>query len=613
MVFFGLDEEKYDRKYNDRELGKRIFNYFLRYKKQTAILIVFLILQSIFTALQPLYMYWLINQLDGINEFTITLIWGLIILLVIHTVTFGFSIVRSIQTSKVLNGVIRDVRTDVTTEVLKQDMAFFDEYSTGKIVSRVNTDTQNMGEMVSILFESLSSIFSIVFLVIPMVTIDNRLTIVFLCGVPLVFILTSLFRKYAKIKTLLGQRATASVNAFVQESLAGIQNVKTFRQEEKLYDEFNEINLQSYKVNFSRAMLMNMIFPMLFLIEAAVLAVSVSMGGKIIISTPGNVVITPTQLYLFIQTIWGVYYPIFQIAAFWPQFQVGMAAAERTFSLIDSKPKVVQNNAILVDSVKGEIEFRNLQFNYVPEKPIFKDFSLHIQPGESVAIVGHTGAGKSSLTRLLMRFYEYQSGQILIDGKDLRDLDLDHYRLKVGMIPQVPFLWSDTLENNVKYGSPEATRDQVWWALNQAGGAEWVYDLPDGLDTNIRERGRLLSMGQRQLVVFARILLQNPSILVLDEATASVDPFTETRIQEAMETLMKGRTSIVIAHRLRTVRHVDRILVFDHGRIIEEGSHDQLMKKGGTYANLYTKYFKHQSYEFLEKGTEHLHFKADAT
>jgi len=291
--------------------------------------------------------------------------------------------------------------------------------------------------------------------------------------------------------------------------------------------------------------------------------------------------------------------PILQIAGFWAQFQDGLSAAERIFALQDSQSYIKQGDFVL-DTIKGRIEFDNLGFEYVPDKPVFKDFNLEIQPGETVAIVGHTGAGKSSLTKILLRLYEFQSGDVRIDGHSIRDISLSEFRSSIGFIPQVPFLWADTIEKNVKYGSPEASHEDVIWALEQSGGMEWIKNLDNGLETFILERGKVLSMGQRQLIVFARVLLQNPSILILDEATASVDPFTEIQIQEAMEKLMQGRSTIIIAHRLTTVRNVDRIIVLDHGTIVEEGNHKSLMQRNGYYARLYNTYFRHQSYEFIE-------------
>jgi ABC-type multidrug transport system fused ATPase/permease subunit len=253
-----------------------------------------------------------------------------------------------------------------------------------------------------------------------------------------------------------------------------------------------------------------------------------------------------------------------------------------------------------VDALEGRIEFRHLRFGYNEREVVLPDFSLDIASGETVALVGHTGAGKSSVARLITRFYEYQDGELRVDGRDVRTLDLASYRLKLGLVPQEPFLFSGTVRDNIRYGHPDSTDDEVYEAATRISRGDWIQDLPDGLDTDVGERGSNLSMGQRQLVALARVLLKDPSIFILDEATASVDPFTETQIQEGLETVMQNRTAIVIAHRLSTIKHADRIIVMDHGRIIEEGTHDRLMEAGGHYASLYDTYFRHQSLEYIE-------------
>jgi ATP-binding cassette subfamily B protein len=246
----------------------------------------------------------------------------------------------------------------------------------------------------------------------------------------------------------------------------------------------------------------------------------------------------------------------------------------------------------------GDVVFRNVRFAYNPESVVLRDFNLHITPGEKIAIVGHTGAGKSSLVKLLLRFYEFQSGEIIIDGQNIRDVDLRDYRRHTGLVPQVPFLFSGTVMENIRYGRPEASDDEVLTAAQALDHGDWIKDLPDGLQSDVGERGGRLSLGQRQLVALARVLLRNPSIFFLDEATASIDPFTEAQIQAGLDVVMNGRTSIVIAHRLSTVRTADRILVLKNGDIIEEGTHAALLTQGGHYAELYNTYFRHQTYDY---------------
>jgi ATP-binding cassette subfamily B protein len=306
------------------------------------------------------------------------------------------------------------------------------------------------------------------------------------------------------------------------------------------------------------------------------------------------------SLYLFVDSVRRFWFPVVGMAAFWSQLQGGLSAAERIFALIDAEPTVQQTDRRPVEQLSGEIRFEHVGFNYTDQEQVLRDFSLHIAPGESVALVGHTGAGKSSVARLIARFYEFQDGELLIDGRDIRRLDLDQYRRHIGLVPQEPFLFSGTVADNVRYGRPGATDEQVRRAATQISHGDWLADLPDGLDTDVGERGANLSMGQRQLVALARVLLKEPAIFILDEATASVDPFTEAQIQEGLETIMRDSTAIVIAHRLSTVKHADRIIVMDHGRIIEEGTHDALLARGGHYAELYNTYFRHQSLEYVE-------------
>ncbi|HEX8036086.1 MAG TPA: ABC transporter ATP-binding protein, partial [Ktedonobacterales bacterium] len=304
------------------------------------------------------------------------------------------------------------------------------------------------------------------------------------------------------------------------------------------------------------------------------------------------------QWYLFVQAIAIFWIPLTSIASFWSQFQLGLAASERVFALLDAEHRVVQRDHQPVPHLSGRIEFRNLDFRYSDQQGVLENFSLTIPAGQTVALVGHTGAGKSTLAKLISRFYEFQGGHLLIDGHDIRTFDLRDYHQHLGIVPQVPFLFTGTVADNIRYARPDASDADVARIARSIGNGDWIDALPKGLQTEVGEAGKALSMGQRQLVALARVLLQDPAIIILDEATASVDPLTEAQIQEGLDAVLRNRTSILIAHRLSTIKNADRILVLRQGHIVEEGTHDALLTRGGHYADLYNTYFRHQSADY---------------
>jgi ATP-binding cassette subfamily B protein len=316
--------------------------------------------------------------------------------------------------------------------------------------------------------------------------------------------------------------------------------------------------------------------------------------------------VTAGAWYLFLLSLDRFMYPILNLSTFWTQVQNGLSAAERVFALIDAPLTVVQSDSQPVPALKGQIDFENVCFYYKKDEQVLADFTLHIQAGETVALVGHTGAGKSSIAKLIARFYEYQEGRILIDGKDIRTFDLLQYRRQLGIVSQAPFLFSGSVLENIRYAYPGVALGEIETVARQIGDGDWLETLPQGLETEVGERGARLSMGQRQLVSLMRVLVQRPAIFVLDEATASIDPFTEWQIQQALNMILSKTTSILIAHRLSTVKSADRIIVIDNGKILEEGTHPVLMQAGGHYATLYNTYFRHQSLDYRPAGLDEM-------
>jgi ATP-binding cassette subfamily B protein len=403
------------------------------------------------------------------------------------------------------------------------------------------------------------------------------------------------FRRLARHVTRRGFRAMANVNAMIKEAVTGIAVAKNFRQEAAIYQEFTGVNAQSYRINVQRGFVLASVFPTLNALGGVGTAMLVYIGGLSVLEGA----ITYGAWYLFISSLDYFWFPVLNLSAFWSQVQGGLSAAERVFALIDAESSVRQIERRPLAALAGEIEFEGVQFRYASE-PVLEGFSLHVQPGEDVALVGHTGAGKSTIAKLISRFYEFQGGAVRIDGKDIRSLDLSEYRRRLGIVPQAPFLFSGTVADNVRYARPEVSDREIDALARRIGDGEWLETLPDGLQTEVGERGARLSMGQRQLVSLLRVLVQRPAIFILDEATANIDPFTEFQIQQALRLVLEGSTSILIAHRLSTVRAADRIIVLREGSILEQGDHEALLRQGGHYAELYNTYFRHQSLEYVE-------------
>jgi ATP-binding cassette, subfamily B, bacterial len=600
FIMSGLEAEDYDRKYGDRELLNRIMGYFRPQMLPMLIAASLIMLNSVTSMLQPVIASWGLDHLaEGTMDDVLWLFFGGILGTGVLAWLFNFG--RAWLSARVVGDVVLDLREDAFGAILERDLSFFDTNPSGKIVSRVTSDTDEFANVVTLTLSLISQILMVVIIIVVLYMRNALLATVAMSIAPFVVIVALGFRKIARETTRNSQRSTGRVNTSVQEAMNGIAIAKTFRQEQTLYNEFMPVLRQSYKVSLKQGIVFGSIFPVLFLVSGLGTVLLVYMGGERVIS--GD--ISPGDWFLFTQSVMIFWGPLTSIASFWSQFQQGLGASERVFALIDADPEVTQTSADDPGPLRGEIEFRVLSFRYSSATGsetsvnVLHNFNLTIPAGETLAIVGHTGAGKSTLGKLINRFYEFQGGELLIDGKDIRTFDLTAYRKQLGIVPQSPFLFSGTVADNIRYPKQDATDEEVMAAARKVAGGDWVDVLQDGLDTDVGEYGRSLSMGQRQLVALARVLIQDPAIVILDEATASVDPLTEAQIQEGLDVVLANRTSIVIAHRLSTIEHADRIIVLDRGEVVEEGTHRSLLALGGRYCDVYNTYFRHQSPNYV--------------
>lgn len=600
MGFFaGLEEESYDRTYSDRELVVRMASYFRPHLGSIILATVALAITSGSMALIP------VAVSEGVNltttefseELMIALAAGLFF---IGFLSWGSNWVRRREVAKTAGDVMLALREDAFQAVSQQAMSFFGELSSGRVVSRITSDTEEFARVLVLLADVVSQFLQMGVLLVVLIRISGRLTLWLVAFMPVLFLMANLFRRLARDVTREWLRALADVNAAIKEAVTGISVAKNFRQEHTIYSEFDEINERSYGVNVRRGLVLSMVFPALNSLGGLATAWLVYIGGINV----AEGIVTFGAWFLFVNSLDRFWFPILNLSSFWSQVQSGLSAAERVFALIEAESEIEQQEERPVPQLAGEIRFEDLSFQYKPDEPVLRGFDLGIAPGENVALVGHTGAGKSTIAKLIARFYEFEGGQLLVDGMDIRTMDLKEYRRQLGLVPQAPFLFSDTVVENIRYTRPEVGDGEIEELARTIGGGVWLDTLPDGLYTEVGERGNLLSMGQRQLVSLMRVLVQKPAIFILDEATASVDPFTEGQIQQALDMVLARATSILIAHRLSTVKSSDRIIVLEEGEIMEEGDHDQLMASGGHYAELYNTYFRHQSLEYVEQAKQ---------
>ena len=600
MGFFaGLNDEKYDRQYTDRELLRRILEYFTSQKSRLIWVLALVVVLAIIGAALPVVVARMVDLLKGQPSLqAISLVS--VAVLVIGIGLWGLNWARRSLVVRAVGDVVLDLRTRAFRAAAEHDLSFYDQFSSGRIVSRITSDTNDFGQLVVIVTDVGSQIVQAIILGVVLFRTDLKLSLMLMVFLPMIFGVAAGFRVLARRVTKRGMRAMADVNAAIKETISGISIAKNFRQEESIFNSFDESNQQSYQVNVQRGFVLSLVFPVLNALGGIFTAILIYVGGL----SAAQGIVTVGAWYLFIMSLDQFFFPVLNLSAFWAQIQAGLSAAERAFALIDADPNVVQTASRDVPRLKGKIHFDHLYFQYVDNEPILNDFSLLVQPGETLALVGHTGAGKSSIAKLIARFYEFQQGRLLIDDHDIRTFDLAQYRRQLGIVSQVPFLFSGTVADNIRYAAPEVTDDEMLSMARKIGEGEWLETLPNGIQTEVGERGGHLSMGQRQLVALMRVLMQKPAIFILDEATASIDPFTEWQIQQALNLILKNATSILIAHRLSTVKAADRIVVMEKGSIIEEGNHQGLLSRGGHYATLYNTYFRHQSLAYVEKVKE---------
>ena len=575
----------------DFKVLKRIMQFVKPYKARFYFVIVLTFLLGILTPIRPLLIQ---HTLDAHVQYGNY--WAMVnIMLIILGLLVVQSVVQYAHTyisGRIAQFIIRDIRIQLYEHLIKLRLRFFDKTPIGRLVTRTISDVETLSDVFSEGLAAMASdLLQIIFILAFMFWIDWKLTLVSLSTIPLMLLATYVFKEKIKVAFNDVRNAVSNLNSFVQEHITGMNIVQIFGSEKREFEKFKEINKEHRNAHLRSVLYYSVYFPIAEIIAAMGTGLLVWYGAKGIINMEATG-ITIGKLVSFIMFIQLFFRPIRMIADRYNTLQMGIVGSSRIINLLDDHADIMPNGTVTPSDIKGQVKFDHVWFAYNDTDYVLKDISIDIKPGETIALVGATGAGKSSIINLLNRFYEINRGSIQVDGMDIKEFDTASLRKNIGVVLQDVFLFSDTIRYNITLGNREVTDEMILHAADLVGARKFIDRLPGGLNYNVMERGATISVGQRQLLSFIRAMVYDPKILVLDEATSSVDSETEEMIQNAISKMMINRTSIAIAHRLSTIQKADKIIVLDKGEIKESGSHDELLASDGFYAQLHKMQYK---------------------